>query len=98
MASIYLRGTIYWVKLGHPDGGRQVSFSLETPDQARAVLLAQVAQARFNLRRPVLRDLQLPDRILEFLGDSSAPSGRAGSFARHRRCRTCPCADHEGPC
>jgi integrase len=74
MASIYLRGNIYWVKLGHPEGGRQVSFSLETSDQARAGLLAQVAQARFDLLRPALRDLPLPVRVLDFLGETGVPT------------------------
>jgi hypothetical protein len=70
MASLYRRGNIYWVKLGHPRGGEQVRFSLDTVDGALAALLARLAQARFDLARPEFEGIEMPGKILEFLGQT----------------------------
>jgi integrase len=74
MASIYRRGTYWWLKVGHPGGGKQLCFSLETEDPARARVLADLAQTRFDLMRPVYHELELPAKIRSFLGDSETNS------------------------
>jgi hypothetical protein len=65
--SIYLRGNMFWMKLGHPEGGGPIRFSLETSDPARAQLLAKKIAHLAVLQRPVLRELTLPDSLPEFL-------------------------------
>jgi hypothetical protein len=71
MASIYRRGIYWWLKVGHPCGGKQLCFSLETDDAARARVLAEMAQKRFDLKRPMYQGLDLPVKIAEFLGEFS---------------------------
>jgi len=76
MATTYWRGDdrtgSLWIKFYPQKGAKAERLSLETTDSCRADLIRRRVDLEIELRRPELRGLELPSRLIEIL-DLAAP-------------------------
>src|SRR5438067_9880568 len=67
MASKFMRGQKWWIKLRHPATGRLIRESLETADVARAELLRQRIALEVALLEPRFGAAEIPAHLREQL-------------------------------
>ena len=84
MSSLYFRGSppngSWWLRIDNPRKNARLRFSLKTPDKALAELIGKKVELAFELSKPQLQGVEIPEEIsaaLEINAPTSVPSPTA---------------------